>query len=138
MNGLERRIVLDASAALEWILGRPAKALVDKLLPVSVVPSSGLAEVLYIARLRGHGLASSELTGALVTMGAEVEPVIAQDAIRASDLIAASESASSPAGSLSLGDGLCIAVAERLDLPITGGDLYWETLDLRVKVLSFR
>jgi PIN domain nuclease of toxin-antitoxin system len=49
-----------------------------------------------------------------------------------------SKSASSPAGSLSLGDGLCIAVAERLNLPITGGDLYWETLDLRVKVLSFR
>jgi PIN domain nuclease of toxin-antitoxin system len=49
-----------------------------------------------------------------------------------------SRSASSPAGSLSLGDGLCIAVAERLELPITGGDLYCETLDLRVKVLSFR
>ena len=49
-----------------------------------------------------------------------------------------SKSASSPAGSLSLGDGLCIAVAERLELPLTGGDLYWETLDLRVRVLSFR
>ena len=49
-----------------------------------------------------------------------------------------SKSASSPSGSLSLGDGLCIAVAERLELPITGGDLYWETLDLRVRVLSFR
>ena len=138
MNGLERRIVLDASAVLEWILGGSARALVDKLLPVAVIPSSGLAEVLYIARLRGHGIASSELAGALMTMGAAVEPVITQDAIRAADLIAASKSASSPAGSLSLGDGLCIAVAERLELPITGGDLYWETLDLRVKVLSVR
>ena len=138
MNGLERRIVLDASAALEWILGGSARALVDKLLPVAVIPSSGLAEVLYIARLRGHGIASSELAGALMTMGAAVEPVITQDAIRAADLIAASKSASSPAGSLSLGDGLCIAVAERLELPIAGGDLYCETLDLRVKVLSFR
>ena len=138
MNGLERRIVLDASAALEWILGGSARALVDKLLPVAVIPSSGLTEVLYIARLRGHGIASSELAGALMAMGAAVEPVITQDAIRAADLIAASKSASSPAGSLSLGDGLCIAVAERLELPITGGDLYWETLDLRVKVLSFR
>lgn len=138
MNGLERRIVLDASSVLEWILGGSARALVDKLLPVAVIPSSGLAEVLYIARLRGHGIASSELAGALMTMGAAVEPVITQDAIRAADLIAASKSASSPAGSLSLGDGLCIAVAERLELPITGGDLYWETLDLRVRVLSFR
>ena len=69
---------------------------------------------------------------------AAVEPVITKDAIRAADLIAASKAASSPAGSLSLGDGLCIAVAERLELPITGGDLYWETLELRVKVLSFR
>ena len=138
MNGLERQIVLDASAALEWILGGSARALVDKLLPVAVIPSSGLTEVLYIARLRGHGIASSELAGALMAMGAAVEPVITQDAIRAADLIAASKAASSPAGSLSLGDGLCIAVAERLELPITGGDLYWETLDLRVKVLSFR
>jgi ribonuclease VapC len=138
VNGLERRIVLDASAALEWILGGSARALVDKLLPVAVIPSSGLTEVLYIARLRGHGIASSELAGALMAMGAAVEPVITQDAIRASDLIAAGKAASSPAGSLSLGDGLCIAVAERLELPITGGDLYWETLDLRVKVLSFR
>jgi len=138
VNGLERRIVLDASAVLEWILGRPAKTLVDKLLPVAVIPSSGLAEVLYIARLRGHGLGSSDLASALIAMGAEVEPVLTQDAIRASELIAESKSASSPAGSLSLGDGLCIAVAERLNLPITGGDLYWETLDLRVKVLSFR
>jgi len=64
--------------------------------------------------------------------------VITQDAIRAADLIAASKSASSPAGLLSLGDGLCIAVAERLELPIAGGDLYWETLDLRVRILSFR
>ena len=138
MNGHERRIVLDASAALEWILGRSARALVDKLLPVAVIPSSALTEALYIARLQGHGLTSSELAGALMTMGAVVEPVITQDSIRAADLIAASKAASSPAGSLSLGDGLCIAVAERLELPITGGDLYWETLELRVKVLSFR
>ena len=28
--------------------------------------------------------------------------------------------------SLSLGDGLCIAVAERLGLLVTGGDEYWD------------
>jgi PIN domain nuclease of toxin-antitoxin system len=39
---------------------------------------------------------------------------------------------------LSLGDALCIAVAERLQLPIAGADQLWETLDLGVKFLPYR
>jgi PIN domain nuclease of toxin-antitoxin system len=42
------------------------------------------------------------------------------------------------AGSLSLGDGLCIAVAERLGLPVTGGHQHGEALDLAVEFVPFR
>lgn len=138
MTQLSRRVVLDASAALEWILARRAKDTIDKLLAVAVLPASALAESLYIAKLQGHDLEPADLAAALLTMGVDVEPVVDQDAVRAAELIAESRAAGSQAGSLSLGDGLCIAVAERLGLPVTGGDLYWETLDVRVKVLSYR
>ena len=70
-------------------------------------------------------------------MGVEVERETGADVVRAAELVAASRR--SPAeGSLSLGDGLCIAVAERLGLPITGGDQHWETIVLRVWFLPFR
>ena len=138
MTAPPRRVVLDASAALEWILARPGRITIDKLLPVAVLPASALTEALYVARLKGHDLSPDELRAALVTMGVLVEPVVEQDAVRAADLIAVSRAAASAAGTLSLGDGLCIAVTERLGLPVTGGDLYWESLDLHVKVLSFR
>ena len=41
-------------------------------------------------------------------------------------------------GSLSLGDGLCIAVAERLGLPLTGGDQHWSTVSSTVPFMPFR
>ncbi len=135
---IQRRVVLDASAILEWLLARHAKDTIDKLLPVAVIPASALTEALYVAQLRGHGLAPDELAAALLSLGVLVEPVTVSDAVRASELIAVSRRGEPSVGSLSLGDGLCIAVAERCELPVVGGDLYWETLDVRVKVLSFR
>ena len=135
---IQRRVVLDASAILEWLLARHAKDTIDKLLPVAVIPASALTEALYVAQLRGHGLAPDELAAALLSLGVLVEPVTVSDAVRASELIAVSRRGEHSVGSLSLGDGLCIAVAERCELPVVGGDLYWETLDVRIKVLSFR
>jgi PIN domain nuclease of toxin-antitoxin system len=57
--------------------------------------------------------------------------------VRAAHLIASSRLSVAP-GSLSLGEGLCIAVAERLDLTITGDDQHGEPLDLTVQYLPFR
>ncbi|HYN56997.1 MAG TPA: PIN domain-containing protein [Motilibacterales bacterium] len=131
------RVVLDASALLSWALEERGATTVDKLLAVAVEPVSALVEALYRAVERGHRLAPVELCDALLEMGLEIAPVIAADAVRAAELIAASRVAAQT-GSLSLGDGLCIAVAERLQLPITGGDQLWESLDLRVRYLPFR
>lgn len=41
-------------------------------------------------------------------------------------------------GSLSLGDGLCIAVAIRLNLMLVGGDQEWEALDLPIEYMPFK
>lgn len=73
----------------------------------------------------------------LLALGLTVEPVTDADAERAAELIVAFKVTPGP-GSLSLGDGLCIAVAERLGLPLTGGDRYWSRVPLQVEFLPFR
>lgn len=136
MSG-QRLVVLDASALLAWVLKERGSDTVDKTLGVGVAPASVMVETLYRAVEKGHRLSPDELYDALVEMGLDVVDIAAEDAVRAAQLIAASR-ASAATGSLSLGDGLCIAVAERLGLPITGGDQHWETLDLQVSYLPFR
>ena len=133
-----RRVVLDASAVVEWLLARSDKDVIDRLMPFSIIPVPSLTEALYVGSLARHQFPESELYNTLMVAGAQVEGVSDEDAIRAAELIAMSRRSSNTAGSLSLGDGLTIAVAERLELPITGGDQYWETLDLRVRYLPFR
>lgn len=136
MNG-DRRVVLDASALLAWVMNERGAATVDRVLAVGMAPASVLVETLYRAVEKGHRLSVGQLHAALLEMGLEVEPVTESDADRAAQLIAASRHAPGK-GSLSLGDGLCIAGAERLELPITGGDQHWESLDLAVSYLPFR
>lgn len=130
-------MVLDASALLAWLLKERGVETVDRVLPVGVVPVSALVETLYRAVEKGHRLPAEQLQEALLEMGLAVEPVLGEDALRAAELIATSRQ-SPAAGSLSLGDGLCIAVAERLQLPVTGGDQHWETLNLTVRYFPFR
>lgn len=137
MSALPRRVALDASALLAWVLRERGFDTVDKVLAVSVVPVSAMVEVLYRAAERGYRLPSAQLHSDLTALGIAVEPVRDADAVRAAELIAASKAAPGP-GSLSLGDGLCIAVAERLDLPLTGGDNHWSQLTLAVPFFPFR
>lgn len=136
MSG-QRLVVLDASALLAWLLHERGAQTVDRMLSAGVAPVSVVVETLYRAVEKGHKLPPDQLYEALVEMGLDVDAIAPEDAVRAAELIAASRT-SPAAGSLSLGDGLCIAVAERLGLPITGGDQHWGTLDLQVPYLPFR
>lgn len=129
-------MVLDASALPAWTLRERGAATVGRLLPVSVVPAPNLVEVLYRAPERGHAMAPAELRRHVLAMGVTVEPFGDADAVRAAELIGHSRVAGDD--SLSLGDGLCLAVAERLDLPVTGGDQLWAGLPLKVAFLPFR
>ena len=132
-----RRVVLDASALLAWVFKESGAAVIDRILPVGVAPASVMVETLYRAVEKGHRLSSDQLHEALLEMGLHVESITDEDTVRAAELITASRR--SPAtSSLSLGDGLCLAVAERLQLPITGGDQHWETLELTVEYVPFR
>lgn len=136
----ERKVVLDASALLAWVLHERGSVVVDQLLPMAVVPAPNLVEVLYRAVERGHRLPVADLHLAIVEMGVSVEPMTEADADRAAQLLAESRARrSKPADPcLSLGDGLCLAVAERLQLTVTGGDQHWAACDLSVAFLPFR
>ena len=137
MSAAARKVVLDASAALAWVLHERGAATVDKLLPVGVVPASVMVETLYRAQERGHRQSCQELHDDLLAMGLTVEPVTDEDTVRAAELVAVSRREARE-GSLSLGDGLCIAVAERLGLTMTGNDKYWEDVASTVTFMPFR
>lgn len=136
----DRLVVLDASAVLAWALRERAEQVVAKVLPYAVLPAPNMTEVLYRAKERGYRNTPQVLHDALLDTGLQVEPLTDEDAVRAGELIAQSRAArkSDDERSLSLGDGLCLAVAERLGLPVTGGDTHWEVLDLRIKFYPLR
>jgi PIN domain nuclease of toxin-antitoxin system len=137
VSGSPRRVALDASALLAWVLRERGHDTVDKILAFAVIPSSAMVETLYRARERGHGQSSAALHADLLALGLTVESVADTDTVRAAELISTSK-ADPDVGSLSLGDGLCIAVAERLQLPVTGGDRCWAQVDATVPFLPFR
>lgn len=137
---LEPRVVVDASALVAWACNERGAPTIDKVLPVAVAPSSVMVETLYRCPEKGHRMPLDELHFTLLSLGLRVEPVTDDDTVRAADLIHQSrrDAPANSGRSLSLGDGLCLAVAERLGLPVTGGDEHWETLDLSVQYQPFR
>lgn len=137
MSPAPRKVALDASAILAWVLRERGHDVVDRLLPVAVTPASAMVETLYRAQEKGHRLSCAELHTDLLALGLTVEPLTDADTVRAAQLIAHSKQEPSP-GSLSLGDGLCIAVAERLDLTLAGGDRYWSQVASTIAYLPFR
>lgn len=134
-----RRALLDASAVLAFILQQQGHETVAQVLPVGAITSANLTEVLYKAREFGYRQDLAGLAERLVRTGLQVVEVIDVDAAVAAELIASSRKSRAPGkGSLSLGDGICIAVAARLDLVLVGDDRYWEGLDLPVEYRPFR
>lgn len=129
----DRLVVLDASAVLTFVLKAPRTSLIERLLPVGVVPAPNMTEVLHVAPQRGYRNSPENLYLALLDTGVVVEPFGEDDVVRAAALLTASRANPGTHNrSLSLGDAQCLAVAERLDLPVTGGDTHWSTLDLKV------
>jgi PIN domain nuclease of toxin-antitoxin system len=133
----ERKVVLDASALLAWVLKERGHETVYRLLPFGVITAPNLIEVLTRAVSRGHTMAPGHLHGRILDTGLHVESVTDDDVARATELILASRALAGE-GSLSLGDALCLACAERLKLTVTGGDQLWELLDLNVAYMPFR
>lgn len=133
-----RKVVLDASAVLAYVLQERGWATVEKMLPVAVIPAPNMAEAIFIAISRGWAGTADQLFDSLLSTGLEVEPLLPGDSIRAAELMGQSRGDGHQGGTLSLGDGLCLSVAERLNLYVAGGDQAWSTLDLEVEFYPFR
>jgi PIN domain nuclease of toxin-antitoxin system len=108
-------IVLDASAALAFLQGEAGADDVASRLAGSRMGAANLSEVL--ARM-GGGIEASVAEALLVARGVTIEPVSAQDARRAATLHATRPD-------LSLGDRLCLALADRLDADALTADRAW-------------
>lgn len=109
--------VLDASAVLAYLQGEPGSEIVAENLSGAVIGAANWSEVLS----RFHGPVEMSLaTGIITSQGASIEPVSEADAHGAAIL-----RASFP--NLSLGDRLCLALAERRDCQVLTADRAWGT-----------
>jgi PIN domain nuclease of toxin-antitoxin system len=133
----EDKVVVDASVLLDFLLRRGTHEKIGRLLPRSVIPASALVEAMYIAIGEGYRGSTSELNRLIVGTGATVEPFIPEDAERAAELVAASRAMAGET-QLSLGDALCIATAERLEMRVITEDAHWSSMTLTVPCISLR
>jgi ribonuclease VapC len=130
-------VVLDASALLAHLRGEPGAPVVAEAIGRGTTMSAvNLAEVL--SRLGDHGAdpdqVADELTEAGLLHGAVVvEPFTAVDAAAVARLRAETRGAG-----LSLADRACLALAQRLKVPVLTADRAWSKLHMGVDVLLIR
>ncbi len=107
--------VLDASAVLAYLQDEPGAAIVDASLAGAVVGAANWSEVL--ARL-DDGVEAALADAVMTARGVRIEPVSKADAQAAARLRRGRPE-------LSLGDRLCLALAERLQVRALTADRAW-------------
>lgn len=122
-------VVLDSSAVLAWLQGEPGGRQVRALLEGGVIGAANWSEILQKAQQ--HGKVIHDVGRLLRALGTRVAPVEERDAERAARLWASGSS-------LSLGDRLGLALAERLKLPAVTADAAWADVDVDVAVQLVR
>lgn len=123
------KAVLDASAVLALIYREPGHEHVAKQLAGAVLSTVNYSEVVQKLAQRGHS-APVDAAGVVVSLGAQVVPFTADDAVMAAHLWPATRAAG-----LSLGDRACLALTTRTP----GGqaltaDRVWTTLDTNIPI----
>lgn len=111
--------VVDASVVLVWLQDEPGSEAAESMLMEGLIGAANWSEVLQ--KVRQHG-AEPELAARLLnSFGLRVAGVTQQDA----ELAASLWRRDSP---FSLGDRLCLALAQRLGLPVATADGEWRRL----------
>lgn len=108
--------VLDASALLAFLQGEPGADQAEEALDGAVVGAANWSEV--AQKVRSSGADWGVASGLLLSYELVVEPVTRADA----EIAAAMWNRGS---GLSLGDRLCLALAERLDATVLTADRAW-------------
>lgn len=113
-------IVLDASAVLAVLRAEPGASQVrEGAADGAAISTANYSEVLQ--KIRQYGGDVDE-AGRLVSAIASLEPVTTEDAVKAAQLWR-------QGGGLSLGDRLCLALAQRLGVEAWTTDAEWEGED---------
>jgi len=125
--------VLDASALLAWLQGETGAERVDEALHHgTTIHTVNWAEVL--SKLASRGATPADVARQLTERGIlgqllTVDPGQARDAETVADLYATTRSAG-----LSLGDRCCLALGQRLGVPVLTADRAWSGLSVGVTV----
>lgn len=121
--------VLDASAVLALLQNEPGAERIDGLLSIAAISSVNAAEV--VNKLIRSG---ANPAGAAATMRAISCPILPVDA----DLALRAAMLAADVKGLSLGDRICLALAEREGVPALTTDRAWAQLGLAIEVELIR
>ncbi len=123
--------VLDASAAVAFVLSEPGAQLVEDALPDCHVSTVNLAEV--VTALINNGFPGDVASDSVALLDMDAVPFDVEQALEAGALREATREQG-----LSLGDRACLTLARRLGLPALTADRKWTKLDLGVEIRLIR
>ena len=121
------RAVLDASAILTLLHDEPGASEVASWIADGVVSAVNLAEV--VGKLLEAGMPEGPAVSAIEGLALDVIAFDAAMAVRTGALRLLTRSLG-----LSLGDRVCLATAQELQLPVITADRTWRELDVGVQV----
>lgn len=128
---------LDASAVVALVRRETGWSKVNGALRSgAAIAAPNLAEALTVVRRRGDSRSMAEVAALLRGLGLDVVDVRGNDTQEICRLLLESERILG--ASVSLGDAICMAVANRLGYPIICSDKSWSRLSLPVRVGQFR
>ena len=123
--------VLDASALLALLHDEPGGESVRPLFPAAVMSSVNWAEI--VQKCVARGVDVDGLRSDLGSLGLRVWPFNADDAEASGRLWSTTK-----AFGLSLGDRACLALGQRLSLPVLTADWAWGSLNVDFPVQIIR
>lgn len=124
-------VVLDASALLALLNREPGHEEVARVIPDAAISAVNISEV--VSKLAGSGMPGVKIEEALEGLALEICDFGRELAFQAGMLRLATRSRG-----LSLGDRACLALGERLNLPVLTTDRAWDDLELDVEVRQVR
>lgn len=122
--------VLDASAVLAFLQDEPGQDDVARHLLGAVIAAPNWAEI--VQKVRSHpGRPALDVLAGLLAVGVKIEPLWLDDATRAGEIW-------ETCPTFSLADRCCLAVGERLAVPVLTADAAWRGCGLDVEVRVIR
>ena len=123
--------VLDASALPALLNSEPGADRVAAIVPVSVISTVNLSEV--VAKLAESGIPEPDVRYTLEELQIQVRDFDERQAYEAGLMRPATR-----ASGLSLGDRVCLSLAQQLNLPVMTADRAWAELPVGVDVQVIR